>query len=254
MYIRKLVGFTPISNAPIGLPMRPLPLPPGIALAIFFILGLYVQTASASDDPFEQFNRGTHEFNRVVDKILIRPLASAYSKVTPRFIKRGVSSFFGNLNDLSIGISHLAQLELERATVNFGRVLINSTMGVGGLVDVANSGFGLARKNHDFGLTLAHYGIGSGPYLVLPFLGPSTLRDAFGQGLQLVVDPLRTIDYVPTRNSLNLTRAADFRSKLLGFDELIIGDSYLFLKEAYLQQREIQINGNQINENFFAKR
>ncbi|MCG8414669.1 MAG: VacJ family lipoprotein [Pseudomonadales bacterium] len=254
MHIRKLLGITAVSNAPIGLPMRPLPLPPGIALAIFFILGFYVQTAAASNDPLEPINRGTHEFNRVVDRIFMRPLARAYSSVAPPVVKKAVSNFFGNLNDVKVGFSHLAQLKLEKAAIDFGRVLVNSTVGVGGLVDVADSGFGLAKNNQDFGLTLAHYGMGSGPYLVLPFLGPSTLRDAFGQGIDLAIDPLRTLNHVPTRNSLSLTRASDFRSKLLHFDELIVGDSYLFLKEAYLQQREFQIDGNQINENLFAKR
>ncbi len=255
MHLRNVLDALAAHKAPFGLPMRPSSIPPGIALAIFFILSFYVQSASAASyDPLEPINRGTHQFNRVLDKVFLKPLASAYSKVTPSFIKRGISNFFGNLNDVKVGINHLAQLEVENAAIDFGRVLINSTVGVGGLVDVADSGFGLEKNRQDFGLTLAHYGLSSGPYLVLPFLGPSTLRDAFGQGIDFAIEPMRSLNHVPTRNALGLTRATDLRSEFLYLDDMITGDSYLFLREAYLQQREFRTNESHIDENFFAKR
>ncbi|MCG8414832.1 MAG: VacJ family lipoprotein [Pseudomonadales bacterium] len=223
--------------------MRKVPSPPGAALAIFFILSLAAPTAwAANDDPLETVNRGTHEFNRVIDKLLFRPLAATYVTITPKFVRTGVNNFFSNLDDVRVGLNHLAQLELNDAANDFGRLLLNSTVGVGGLIDVADT-VGLEKNREDFGKTLAHYGVDSGPYVVLPFFGPSTLRDAFGLGVDSLAEPLRQLDHVPSRNSLAGTEAVDYRSNLLLFDDLVIGDSYLFLKDAYLQQREYVVNG-----------
>ena len=243
MKLQNLNKQLAVSKALLGLPMHTMPSPQSIALAIFFFFSLVSHSsAAAANDPLEMVNRGTHSFNQLVDKTVVKPLAGVYDKLTPRFVKVGVSNFFNNLDDVRVGVNHLAQLDMSNAANDFGRLIINSTVGVGGLIDVADSEFGLEKNRQDFGRTLAHYGVESGPYLVLPFFGPSTARDAFGLAFDSVVEPLRQVDHVPTRNSLAATETVDFRNKLSVFDNLVMGDSYLFLREAYLQRREFLVN------------
>ncbi len=158
-------------------------------------------------------------------------------------MQRGVSNFFNNLDDVRVTANDLLQLNFDQAAADFGRLAINSTIGLGGVFDVAGPGLGLEKNRQDFGMTLAHYGVESGPYLVLPLLGPTTLRDAFGLGLDASLDPVPNVDHVGTRNGLFAAEAIDFRASVLGFDDLIIGDDYLFIRGAYLQQRDYRING-----------
>lgn len=220
------------------LPVRKMPSPRGVALAIFLFLGLASTNVSAAEsDPWEAVNRPTHEFNQIVDRVLIRPIASTYQSVAPRFVTRGVSNFFSNLNDVQVGVNDLLRLDLPAAASTVGRLAVNSTVGIGGLFEVARPVFGLEKTNQDFGLTLAHYGVDTGPYLVLPFIGPSTLRDAFGFGADLLVDPVNRVDDVATRNGLRAAQITSYRASVLTFDDLVIGDDYLFYREAYLQRR-----------------
>ena len=244
MNLRNLRMQPSLSKALLGLPMHKVPNPLGIALAFFFALYLAAPAQAATNDPLETLNRGTHSFNELVDDAVMKPLAKAYDWVTPRFVKTGVSNFFNNLDDVRVGVNHLAQLKVDAAAKDFGRLLINSTLGVGGVMDVADTQFGMTKSRQDFGRTLAHYGVGSGPYLVLPFFGPSTVRDAFGLATDSTLEPLRQIDHVPTRNALAAAEIVDFRNDLSVFDSLVVGDSYLFLKEAYLQRREFLTTGD----------
>lgn len=221
------------------LPVSEMPSPRGVALAIFLILGLAAGNVGAAEsDPWEAVNRPTHEFNQTVDRLLVKPLASTYQSVAPRFIRRGISNFLSNLNDVQVTINDLLRLDLPAAASSAGRFAVNSTVGVGGLFEVAQPVFGLEKTNQDFGLTLAHYGVESGPYLVLPFIGPSTLRDALGFGVDMFVDPINQVDDVATRNSLRATQVTSYRASVLSFDDLVIGDDYLFYREAYLQRRQ----------------
>lgn len=235
MTLQNLKMQLSIGKTLLGLPMHTMPNPLSIALAFFFVLiPVSPLSMAASNDPFESMNRGTHGFNQLVDRGVLKPLASVYDNLTPRAVKIGISNFFNNLDDVRVGLNHLAQLNFASAATDLGRLTINTTVGVGGLIDVANSQFGLEKNRQDFGQTLAHYGVGSGPYLVLPFFGPSTVRDAFGLAVDSTFEPLRQLDHVSTRNSLAITETVDYRNDLVLFDSLIIGDSYLFLKEAYL--------------------
>lgn len=221
------------------LPVREMPIPRGVALAIFLFLYLVSGHAGAADsDPWQAVNRPTHEFNQVVDRILVKPLAITYQSVAPRFVRRGISNFFSNLNDVQVTINDLLRLDIPAAANSVGRLAVNSTVGVGGLFEVAQPMFGLEKSNQDFGLTLAHYGVDSGPYLVLPLIGPSTLRDAFGFGADMLVDPVNRVDDVATRNSLRAAQVTSYRAAVLSFDDLVIGDDYLFYREAYLQRRQ----------------
>lgn len=238
-------------KALLGLPMQMVPNPRGIALAFFLFLSLTlssgiampVQAATVSD-PLQPINRTTHEFNSVVDTLLVKPLALSYQKLVPRPVKTGVRNFFGNLNDVRVTFNDLLQLKFGQAAQDLGRFAINSTLGVGGLMDVADPAFGLEKNRQDFGMTLAHYGVESGPYVVLPLLGPSTVRDAFGLTVDTVFHASQQIGHVATRNSLRGAEAVDFRESVLSFDDLIIGDEYLFIRGAYLQQREFAIDGD----------
>jgi len=221
------------------LPVRKMPIPRGIALAIFLFLYLASGNAGAADsDPWEAVNRPTHEFNQVMDRFLVKPLATTYQSLAPRFVRRGVSNFFSNLDDVQVTINDLLRLDLPAAANSAGRLAVNTTVGVGGLFEVARPVFGLEKSNQDFGLTLAHYGVDSGPYLVLPFVGPSTLRDAFGFGVDMLIDPVNRVDDVATRNGLRATQVTSYRASVLSFDDLVVGDDYLFYREAFLQRRE----------------
>lgn len=222
------------------LPVRYVLSPRGTALAIFFLyLSLSVSTVAAAEvDPLEEFNRPTHAFNQFVDRLFVKPIATTYRNLTPRFVKRGVSNFFSNLDDVQVAANDILRLDLPAAATTFGRLAVNSTVGVGGLVEVASPVFGLRKTQQDFGLTLAHYGVSSGPYVVLPLLGPSTVRDAFGLGIDTLIDPLNSVDEIATRNGLRIAQVTSYRASVLTFDDLVIGDNYLFYREAYLQRRE----------------
>ncbi len=232
------------------LPMRKTPLPHGNALAFFILLVLAVSTlptavsAAASADPFEQINRKTFAFNSVLDQWLIKPLATTYDSLTPRPVKRSVSNFFANLNEVQSTFNNLLQLQFAAAASDLGRFTVNSTLGVGGLFEVAEPTLGLRRDQQDFGLTLAHYGVAPGPFLVLPVLGPSSMRDAFGLSVDTVADPIMYMDDIRSRNSLRAIEVVDFRAAVLPLDNLVIGDDYLFMRGAYLQRRHSAQHGD----------
>jgi len=211
----------------------------GIVLAIIFALFLVSRPASAAEaDPFESVNRVTHKFNRIVDGLLLKPIATTYDAVTPRFVRTGVKNIFSNLDDIQVTVNDLAQFKFKQAASDFGRFAVNSTVGVGGLFNVAGPVLGLEKHREDFGQTLAHWNIGAGPYIVLPFLGPSTVRDSFGLIVDSLVDPVPNISHVETRNAVVASEIVDFRASVLSFDDFVIGDDYLFIRGFYMQRRE----------------
>lgn len=244
MTARVFDEFKAASKALPGLPVRSMPAPNGIVLAILFILISAPMAQAAESDPLESVNRVTHHFNQVVDRWVMKPAAGTYNTATPGFLRQGIGNFFGNLDEVRVILNDVAQLKFGQAARDLGRLTINSTLGLGGLLDVADSEFGLEKNRQDFGKTLAHYGVNEGPYLVLPFFGPSTVRDAFGLGIDGIVEPVRQIDHTTTRNSMLLTEVVDYRANYLSLDDFIIGDHYLFLREAYLQQREFEVSGS----------
>ncbi|NKB35101.1 MAG: VacJ family lipoprotein [Pseudomonadales bacterium] len=235
----------PRFKALLGLPMHKMSRPLGIALALFLMLSAVSVPvhAAAESDPLECLNRTTYSFNRGIDKLFFKPLATSYKQVTPAFLQRGVRNIFKNLDDVRVSFNDVLQLDFKQASADLARVAINTTLGIGGVFDVANDSFGLRKNRQDFGMTLAHYGVGSGPYIVLPLFGPSTLRDAFGIGFDRGVDSVANLSHVATRNSLSTGKAVDFRASVLSFDDLIVGDEYLFVRGAYLQQRDFAIHG-----------
>ena len=190
-------------------------------------------------DPLEPFNRGVYKFNDAVDQAVLKPVATAYRDVTPPMVQRGVGNFFSNLDDVWSLVNNVLQLKGEAAANTMFRVGVNTFMGLGGILDVASE-MRINRYTEDFGQTLGYWGVGPGPYIVLPLLGPSDVRDAVGLAVDINGYPLTYIDDTTTRNALWILRAVDQRASLLKvegiLDEAAL-DKYSFIRDAYLQRR-----------------
>jgi len=193
-------------------------------------------------DPWESMNRSVFSFNERLDTNVLKQVAKGYKWIMPDPFETAIGNVFSNLNDIPVTFNNILQLKFKNALRSSGRLLVNSTMGVGGMLDVA-SGMGLEKQNEDFGQTLGHYGISSGPYLVLPVLGPSSTRDAGGLMFDLASDPVAVGSFFvapfigPVVGS---TRFADTRARLLENDKTLDEaslDKYEFIREAYLQRR-----------------
>jgi len=214
------------------------------------LLGLMLSgcASTANNDPLEGLNRGIYKFNDVADKAVIKPVAGAYKAVLPTPVRSGVNNFFGNLSTFVSVINDLLQFKFDKAAEGAGRFVINTTFGIAGLVDVASMD-GIEKRKEDFGQTLGHWGVGSGPYLVLPFLGPSSIRDTAGLIVDSTTfDPLGYVDDPATRNSAVALRILDRRAQLLPGSDLLDEaalDPYAFMRDAYNQGRQNQVyDGN----------
>ena len=194
-------------------------------------------------DPLESYNRFMYEVNDTLDAAVITPLVKGYKAILPAPVDRGITNVFNNLVDLTSVLNNLLQFKLDQAVSGLGRVLVNTTVGVLGLIDVASEQ-NLPRYNEDFGQTLGSWGVGPGPYIVLPLLGPSDTRDAFGLLVDWYVDPVRQIN--PERASWGVTglRGLDQRADLLSASKIMEEaalDKYEFHRDAYLQKRNNDI-------------
>lgn len=208
-------------------------------LSASLALGGCATTHQNPKDPLESFNRGVYQFNDTLDKAVVKPVAQGYDAVVPPPVKLMVSNFFSNLNDVLVAINNLLQFKIADAASDGGRVAVNTTVGIFGLADVA-SALGLKKHNEDFGQTLGKWGIGNGPYLVLPFFGPSSLRDGVGLVADTNMSLLQRVDEVDVRNRLIATNVVDKRANLLNKEEVLDTaalDRYAFIRDAYLQRR-----------------
>jgi phospholipid-binding lipoprotein MlaA len=190
-------------------------------------------------DPFEGFNRGVYKFNDTFDEYLARPVARTYVRVLHQEIRTRIGNFFSNLQDPLIGVNNLLQGKFEDGVNDWVRFAFNSTFGLLGIHDVASE-WGYEKHNEDFGQTFGRWGAGSGPYLVLPLLGSSTLRDGVGTGLDITLDPMGEIRPINLRNSLIVLRATSLRADLLEASRILEEaalDRYVFQRDAYLQRR-----------------
>lgn len=198
-------------------------------------------TAPGADprDPLEPLNRGVTRFNDAVDDALLKPAATAYREVMPSPVRTGVSNFFGNLGDVWSFVNHVLQFKGQAAVETCMRVGVNTVFGLGGVLDIASE-LGLERRTEDFGQTLGRWGVPSGPYLVLPLLGPSSVRDAAALRADVMGSVIANVDHVPTRNSLSALKAVDTRARLLRAGDMLDQaalDPYTFTRDAYLQKR-----------------
>ena len=208
-------------------------------------------------DPFESFNRVVNGFNDQVDQALLQPVARTYVKITPSLVQTGVKNFFGNLADVWSSVNNALQLKPQETVESLARVGVNTILGVGGVIDWASK-MGIDRHTEDFGQTLGHWGVGSGPYLVLPLLGPSTLRDTVSLSMDFNGSPTRRVSPVAARYGLMGLNLVSKRAQYLGLgDELndLALDRYSFLRDVYLQKRLSDVwDGNPPEESEDADR
>lgn len=223
----------------------------GRILVLTTALGLAgcATTASNPKDPFEPFNRAMFTFNDKLDKVAVKPAAEVYSDVLPSFVQTGIGNFFGNLGDVWTAVNNFLQGKAADGASDVMRVAVNTFMGFGGVLDIATEA-GIPKHKEDFGQTLGKWGVKSGPYIVLPVLGSSTLRDTVATPLDLYADPWQQKDPVRWRNTGTVIRLIDQRAAVLDAGNLLEDaalDKYEFVRDAYLQRRESKIHDGEVN-------
>jgi len=222
-----------------------------LVFIVFIFLFAPVNAHAEDNDPLEPINRAIFEFNEIVDDNIFKPVAKGYKYITPDPVEVGVSNFFSNIGEVGTIANDILQLKFSQAGHDTARFAINSTLGIFGIFDVATP-LGLKRNKEDFGQTLGFWGIPNGPYLVLPFLGPSTLRD----GPSLIVDyemsPVEQLHH-EERQGLQAIDAVDTRARLLRATKILDAaakDKYIFIRESYLQRRDSLVNDGKNTEEF----
>ncbi len=219
----------------------------GLLYCLCFLLGCATTKGANTNpqDPYENINRKSFAFNRMVDKAVIRPVSYAYHTVMPNFVLRAVNNFFSNLQDIPTTANEILQFKLYNAWSDVWRLGINSTIGIFGLFDVA-SNMGLTKHYEDFGLTLAHWGVKESIYLVVPFLGPSTLRDFAGFPVNIGMTVYPYIHPLAASYELYGGSIVSDRAQLLDADQFVEQalDPYIFVRDAYLQKRQAEISGD----------
>ncbi len=215
---------------------------PAMLRALLILLVLLAVPAKAEDDPLEAFNREIFAFNNKIDQMILRPVTVAYVDNAPEPVQTGMSNVLNNFRDVTSAVNALLQFRLLDAASSTSRVLINTTLGVGGIMDPA-SNFGIERRYADFGQTLASWGVPEGPFIMLPLLGPSTFRAGAGTAVDAMSLSVQAQLDTPGRIGYWTTSTIDTRAQLLGVDSLLTGDQYIFLREAYLQNRRA-LNGD----------
>ena len=199
--------------------------------------------APSRDDPFEPWNRAMYEVHQVVDGHVVKPIAEAYVKTMPEQIRTGVSNFFGNIDDIFTGINNVLEGRGNQAGDDFGRVLLNSTFGIGGILDLASMA-GINKDKKDFGITFGKWGAPQGPYFFVPLFGPTTVRDGTGVVVRYFLSPIGYINEIPLRNSLYGIGYLDLRAQALSAESVLDTaalDRYRYLRNAYLKNRRYQV-------------
>ena len=221
-------------------------------LALSFILfSCFISAEENPKDPYEGFNRGVYTFNDTIDGAILKPIAMGYNYVTPDVAKKGINNFYNNITDFITAVNSFLQLDFEQGMTDSGRVIVNTTIGLLGFIDVASTNVNnyTDRNRQDFGTTLAHYGWRDSAYLVLPFFGPSTFRDGTGLAVDgLFIDPIGYVQNVRWRNRLYIGKIINTRAQLLDATNLMDDasiDPYAFQRDSWLQMRNAQINGKE---------
>ena len=221
------------------------------AAAVFALMaGCATGPGANRADPFEPLNRSVFRFNDAVDTAVLRPVATGYRDVVPSLVRTGVTNFFGNVSDVWSLANNVVQLKVQNSAETFMRLNVNTFFGLGGLLDVA-SDIGIERHREDFGQTLGHYGVPAGPYLVLPLLGPSTVRDTAALPVDRYGDGLSAIQDIAWRNAFYGLRVVDARANFLRVSQMLEDaalDKYSFTRDAYLQRRLSEVNDGNVPE------
>ena len=217
------------------------------ASMIFGITGCATTNGPVNpQDPYEHINRKIFDFNMALDRALFRPIAKTYDVILPWQVKKGVYNFFNNIGDVTSAANELLQLDFPQTIADLARVVINTTIGIGGLFDVATR-LGIERDAEDFGITLGHWGSKDTPYIMLPFFGPSTVRDAVGLPINyFLLSPWAFVNSLETQYAAAGLYYVQRRATLLIGDDLIdqAFDPYVFIRDAYLQRRDFMIDEN----------
>ena len=206
------------------------------SIALLLLLSNFIL---ANEDPFEEYNRKVWAFNEFLDDNFAKPTAEVYTSITPDFIEVGITNFFRNLNELDNTANQLLQGRPLLAINDFSRFLVNSTIGLGGFIDVGSK-FGLERHDEDFGQTLGTWGVGSGPFLMIPIYGPSTPRGLAGLSVSSVLSGTFAIEETDVRIGLTALDALETRARYLEVETLIIGDRYSFIRDSYMQYQAFE--------------
>ena len=224
---------------------------PRFGFLLFWLLlaSIAAPAIAQNNDPWEPVNKRIYIFNDYLDALILRPLAISYNTLVPPPIRTGIGNFIYNINDLNVLANNLLQFKLKDAASDSGRILINTTVGLGGILDVATKA-GLERNEEDFGQTLGYWGVKPGPYMVLPLFGPSSLRDTLGFGVDSYVNPIRQIEDDAARTALYAIIQIDKRATTIQIENMMFGDEYLFVKEAYLQQRQYLVSDGEVYDDF----
>ena len=218
--------------------------------SIIFVLLFTSSISFAESDPFEKYNRQVWAFNEFLDDNFANPAAEIYTSVTSDFVEIGMSNFFRNLNELDNTANQLLQGKPLLAINDFSRFLINSTLGLGGFIDVGSK-FGLERHDEDFGQTLGAWGVSSGPFLMIPLYGPSTPRGLAGRSVSSVLSGTFAIEETDVRIGITALDALETRARYLEVETLIIGDRYTFIRDSYMQYQEFESsNGENQTDDF----
>ncbi|RYF74839.1 MAG: VacJ family lipoprotein [Comamonadaceae bacterium] len=224
----------------------------GLAAAALLALvtGCATRPGGNPVDPFESFNRPIATFNDRIDDAVVRPVAETYTKVLPSVVRTGINNFFGNLGEVWNFANGVMQLKLKNSAESFMRFNVNTVFGLGGLLDIATEA-GIDRHNEDFGQTLGRWGVPSGPYVVLPLLGPSTVRDTLAFPIDRFGDPMNAVNDIGVRNSLRALELVDLRASLLRAGRLLDDaalDKYSFTRDAWLQRRRSEVYDGNVPE------
>tara|TARA_B110000977_G_scaffold97784_1_gene128728 strand:+ start:691 stop:1392 length:702 start_codon:yes stop_codon:yes gene_type:complete len=202
-------------------------------------------------DPLEDINRVFYELNfNILDPVIIKPVAIIYDQATPKPVRQVLRNFFSNLDEVPSLVNNVLQGKFGQAANNAGRFLMNTAIGLGGFFDVAKKAGLQPGEDEDFGQTLAVWGVPAGPYLMLPFFGPSTFRDAPSNFVDSLFDPFSYNNRLPVRVAIKGIDLIALRADLLGIDDVISGDEYLFIRDVYLQNREYVISDGAIEDDF----
>jgi len=221
-----------------------------LILLTSFCLSSGALYAEANVDSWESMNRKTHKFNDRIDRWVLKPIAKTYDRVLPDLAKRGVRNIFRNIGTPAVALNQLLQGKPRDCVGDVSRFLLNSTIGIGGIFDVASS-VGLEHHQEDFGQTFSVWGIRNGPYLVIPFRGPSSTTHAVGMVLDAFINPLRLITPASARYATLSLYYVDVRAQLLTAEAFLSGDEYLFLRDAYLQRHEFLVLDGEIEDDPF---
>jgi len=211
---------------------------------------VFAGSTETTEDPWEGFNRKIFVFNDTLDTYALKPIAKGYRAVTPDPVENGISRMFSNLGEIRNVLNDLLQGKFRQAGNDTGRFLVNTTIGLVGFFDVADD-LGMPKSDgEDFGQTLGVWGVGEGPYMVLPLFGPTTLRDGPAKIVDMMVNPISEVDHVPTRNAIYGVDVVSTRADLLKAEKLIKGDRYSFIRDVYLQRREYLVEDGQVEDDF----